>query len=107
MIHKCHAHGCEVAVPPAMFACKPHWFSLPKAMRDAIRRECRPGQERNKNPSARYLAVQQRAIGMMAFRPNDENAAAIAAHYTFRAEQWRLRAIDGGHGDPLAFLEGP
>lgn len=44
MSHTCHATECTVSVPPAMFMCKRHWFSLPKAMRDAIWRYYRPGQ---------------------------------------------------------------
>ena len=39
MSHVCHAHRCNVAVPPRMFMCRAHWASLRKPMRDAIRRE--------------------------------------------------------------------
>ena len=104
MSHTCHAHGCKVAVPPSMFMCKPHWFSLPKPVRDAIWREYRPGQERDKNPSARYMAVQRLAIARVAFKPHDEEAARVAAYYLVRAEMWRGRAIAEGAGDPLAGL---
>jgi hypothetical protein len=55
MVHTCHAHGCEVRVPPKMFMCKRHWFSLRKPMRDAIWREYRPGQEDDKRASTRYM----------------------------------------------------
>jgi hypothetical protein len=48
-------------------------------MRDAIWAEYTAGQERTKMPTVRYLAVQQRAIGEVAFKPNDEDAAANAA----------------------------
>ena len=53
--HRCHAVGCDVAVPPKMFMCRRHWYMLPKRMRDAIWATYRPGQERDKNPSAEYL----------------------------------------------------
>lgn len=59
MKHECHAHGCAVAVPPSMVMCRPHWWSVRKALRDAIWREYRRGQERDKRPSARYMAVQR------------------------------------------------
>lgn len=87
-----------------MFACKPHWFSLPKPMRDAIWREYRPGQERDKQPSLRYLAVQRCAVGMMAFKPHDEEAARIAAPYMIEAMTYQAKAIEAGLGDPLAGL---
>ena len=104
MRHTCHAHGCDVAVPPKMFMCRAHWFALRKPMRDAIWREYRPGQENDKNPSPRYMAVQRRAVGEVAFKPYDESAAAMAATYLLESEVWRQRAIDAGQGDPLRGL---
>jgi hypothetical protein len=62
MIHKCHANGCQKAVPPKMFMCKPHWFALPKSMRDDIWLHYRPGQERDKSPSSDYIRVAREAI---------------------------------------------
>jgi hypothetical protein len=44
MAHTCHATNCEVHVPPEMFMCKRHWFSLPKYLRDRIWKSYRPGQ---------------------------------------------------------------
>jgi len=44
MSHHCHATGCTVRTPPAIFCCRKHWFSLPKAMRDRIWATYRPGQ---------------------------------------------------------------
>ena len=105
--HTCHAHDCGAPVPPAMFACRKHWYSLRAPMRDAIWREYRRGQEVDKRPSARYLAVQQRTIGEVAFKPNDEQAAIDAAPYLLKSEYWRARAISAGHGDPLEGLAPP
>ena len=44
MAHTCHATGCTVAVPPQMFMCSRHWYSLPKHLRNEIWRTYRPGQ---------------------------------------------------------------
>lgn len=72
--HTCHWPGCEKQVPPAMWGCKPHWFRLPKPLRDAIWREYRPGQEKDKNPSERYIAtallVQEWIEGRVEIRPD-------------------------------------
>lgn len=61
--HRCHWPGCNVAVPPAMWGCRAHWFKIPKPLRDRIYRSYRPGQEIDKRPSREYLeaakAVQQ------------------------------------------------
>ena len=100
--HTCHAEGCDVEVPPRMFMCKPHWFSLPQPVRAAIWREYRAGQERDKRPSDRYMAVQRWAVALVAFKPNNEEAARAAAHYIVQAMKWRGRAIEKGAGDPLA-----
>jgi hypothetical protein len=102
--HTCHAHGCDVAVPPKMFMCRGHWYSLPKELRDAIWNEYTPGQERSKTPSLRYLAVQQYAICRAAFKPNDEAAAVVCARYLQKALYWQEQAIKAGDGDPLEGL---
>lgn len=102
--HTCHAHGCERTVPPRMWGCRAHWFGLPKKIRDAIWREYRPGQENDKKPSWRYMAVQQLAVAHTAFKPNDEAAALAAAEYLRNAQAFRFKAISAGQGDPLAGL---
>lgn len=102
--HNCHAHGCNVPVPASMFMCRRHWYSLRKPMRDAIWREYRPGQENDKRAGLRYAAVQRRAIGEVAFKPNDEEAARVSAPYLLAAEEYRRKAIDAGMGDPLEGL---
>lgn len=55
--HLCHWPGCSRQVPPAMWGCKAHWFALPRELRNKIWRAYRPGQERDMQPSAAYLAV--------------------------------------------------
>lgn len=106
MEHTCHAHGCKSRVPPSKFVCLRHWKALPKALQVAIWREYQAGQERTKTPSHRYMAVQQRSVGVLAFKPNDEAAARASAPYLINAEIWRLRCVHGGMGDPLASLPG-
>jgi len=104
MSHLCHAHGCQKPVPPSMLFCRPHWFKLRAITRNAIWREYRPGQEVDKNPSRRYMAVQRLAVAESAFRPHDEEAARICAIYLVEAERWAQRAIAAGEGDPLSDL---
>lgn len=55
--HHCHWPGCTLAVPPAMWGCKHHWFSIPKSLRDEIWRTYSPGQELTKDPSPEYVAA--------------------------------------------------
>jgi hypothetical protein len=55
--HKCHWPGCTKQVPPAMWGCKRHWFSLPWNLRNKIWRAYRPGQEIDMNPSKQYLDI--------------------------------------------------
>jgi hypothetical protein len=102
--HTCHAPGCKRLVPPKMFACKAHWFALPKKIRDAIWREYRPGQENDKSPSLRYMAVQRFACSRLAFRPNDESAAAESLEILAEAFAYCRAAVAQGFGDPLEDL---
>ncbi len=101
MNHTCHAHGCTTEVPARLFVCPPHWAKLRQSLKSAIWTEYTPGQEVKKNPTARYLCVQQRAVAELAFKPNDEAAAQLSAHYLWESEKWRRVAIEAGAGDPL------
>lgn len=55
--HHCHWPGCGKQVPPALWGCRPHWYRLPKALRDRIWRAYQPGQEIAMLPSREYLQV--------------------------------------------------
>ena len=55
--HTCHWPGCQKEVPPAMWGCSPHWFSLPVRLRNKVWAAYRPGQEITKTPSAAYIEV--------------------------------------------------
>lgn len=59
--HGCHWPGCERQVPPAMWGCKPHWFKLPKSLRDRIWLAYAIGQEVDMTPSVEYVEVAMEA----------------------------------------------
>lgn len=103
MTHLCHADGCTKPVPPRLLMCLRHWRQVSPETRAAVLREYRPGQEIGKVATMRYLAVQSRAIAEVAFKPNDEQAAARSAGYILRAEIRRRASIEDGHGDPLEY----
>jgi hypothetical protein len=99
--HTCHAPGCERRVPAKLFACRTHWFALPKDLRDAVSKEYRPGQEKDKRPSWRYMAVQRLACAHLSFKPNDEKAALESAYFLQQALAYRTRSMESGLGDPF------
>jgi len=52
MSHTCPAPGCEVVVSDTLLMCKPHWYRLPKRLRDAIwdtYRDPGPGSQAHKH----------------------------------------------------------
>jgi hypothetical protein len=55
--HTCHWPGCSKEVPPAMWGCRQHWFTLPGHLRQKIWATYRPGQEITKTPSESYIAA--------------------------------------------------
>lgn len=57
MQHLCHWPGCKTRVPPKMWGCRKHWYTLPKILRTAVWQAYRPGQEIDKQPSKTYLDV--------------------------------------------------
>ena len=65
--HLCHAPGCKTPVPSKMFACRPHWYALPKPMRDAIWATYRDGQEVTKDPGPEYLEAARAAVDYLRF----------------------------------------
>lgn len=66
MAHTCHATGCDVPVPPVMFMCKRHWFSLPKQMRDEVWRTYRLGQCDDWQISQEYSNAAKAAVTYIA-----------------------------------------
>ena len=68
MAHTCHATGCNTEVPPTMFACKRHWFMVPKAIRDRIWATYREGQCDDWKPSREYLEAAKAAVISVARR---------------------------------------
>lgn len=57
MSHTCHWTNCSKRVPPSMWGCKEHWFTLPKFLRDQVWKAYVPGQEITKTPSLQYVLV--------------------------------------------------
>lgn len=55
--HTCHWPGCRAETDPRRYACRRHWYTLPKWLRDAIWGAYRVNQELDKRPSREYLAV--------------------------------------------------
>lgn len=68
MTHRCHAIGCDVVTEPSLLFCRRHWFMTPKPLRQAVWQTYRKGQERDKTPSAEYLAAARAAIDAVAAR---------------------------------------
>ncbi len=68
-VHTCHAVGCNEPVDAKLFMCKPHWFTLPSNIREAVWHHYRPGQEKDKRPTLEYLGAARRATTWLeAFR---------------------------------------
>lgn len=61
-VHRCHAFACETPVPPRFLMCHPHWFMVPKHMRDRVWATYRRGQEVDKRPSREYVDAMNDAI---------------------------------------------
>lgn len=66
MAHTCHAASCEVRTKPEMFMCRQHWYMLPKAMRDDIWKNYRPGQCDDWQISHKYAEAARRAVTYIA-----------------------------------------
>lgn len=71
--HHCHWPGCSEQVPPAMWGCRPHWYAIPKRLRDAIWRTYRPGQEVHGTPSESYVAAARAVQDWIATRETTTN----------------------------------
>jgi len=66
MAHTCHATNCNVRVPPEMFMCKSHWFTLPKRLRDKIWDTYRVGQCDDWNITKEYSEAAKECIKYLA-----------------------------------------
>lgn len=59
--HRCHWPGCMSVVPPKLWGCKAHWYTLPQEIRERIWASYRPGQEITKSPSREYIKATRAA----------------------------------------------
>lgn len=66
MAHHCHATACKIPVPPEMFMCRKHWFSLPKELRNKIWKTYREGQCDDWNPSKEYCLAAKECLEFIA-----------------------------------------
>ena len=66
MAHTCHATDCNVPVPPEMFMCRRHWFSLPKRLKARIWATYRDGQCDDWQISHAYADAAREAVTFIA-----------------------------------------
>lgn len=76
MKHNCHAVGCRLRVHPKLLMCRNHWFMVPKMIRDRVWATYVPGQEQSKTPTNEYMAAFYAAVGAVAKREGNIEAAA-------------------------------
>lgn len=86
MPHTCHATDCATPVPPAMFMCRRHWFSLPKHLRDRIWATYRAGQEDDWEPSKEYLETAKEAVIWLAQREGKTPDTQLYDHFLAEME---------------------
>lgn len=70
--HHCHVTACTVPVLPTMFACKKHWYMVPKPIRDRIWDNYRDGQCDDMNPSKAYCEAARDAVIAVAVKEGIE-----------------------------------
>lgn len=59
--HVCHWPGCGKQVKPAMWGCGPHWFKLPRPIRERIWATYVAGQENTLHVSREYIEAAKAA----------------------------------------------
>lgn len=55
--HTCHWPGCNRQVPPALWGCREHWYSLPQHLRIRVWAAYRIGQEVTMKVSPHYIQI--------------------------------------------------
>ena len=70
MSHHCHATDCTIEIPPEMFMCRKHWFSLPRILRIKIWQTYRPGQCDDWNISHEYAKAARECVIYIANKEN-------------------------------------
>jgi hypothetical protein len=60
--HRCHAEGCQREVHPRLLMCARCWRFVPPALKDAVWKAYRAGQEITKDPSPEYVKAAEAAI---------------------------------------------
>ncbi len=66
MDHKCPKDNCGEQIPSHLLACSPHWYDIPKPIRDEVNKSWRaynkyPGRS-NSTKLRRYIAAREAAV---------------------------------------------
>ena len=77
MAHTCHATECHARVPPEMFMCRRHWFSLPKRLRDRIWATYRDGQCDDWEISHAYADAARECVQFIAAKEGKQPDTAV------------------------------
>ncbi len=69
MTHKCPKDGCGIDMPTHLLACRPHWYSIPRPVRDEINYAWKQFQKAERDDlqvlrlaQKRYVAARKAAI---------------------------------------------
>lgn len=69
MTHKCPKDGCGIDMPTQLLACRPHWYSIPRPVRDEINYAWKLFQKASRDDlgvlrlaQKRYVAARKAAI---------------------------------------------
>ncbi len=102
MAHTCHAIGCKAVVPPEMFMCKKHWFTVPQALRNRIWATYRHGQCDDWQPSAAYCDAAKAAVIAVAEKEGravDPICAELMLYDVFRPQDTLQLGEAGGEAE--------
>lgn len=91
--HTCHAFECWMVIQPRLLMCRTHWALVPRPFQKLIWATYRPGQEKDKQPSAAYLAVQRCCVNIVASREAVQKAGEEQGRFFAAAHKAHEEAI--------------
>lgn len=97
--HACHALLCRTQVPPRLHMFAKHWRMVPRPLRASLWLHYRPGQERDKQPTAAYLRAAAACVEAVA-RAEGRHEDAIRTEVEMYENWASLIDDDAALGDP-------
>ena len=89
--HLCHAHDCNVEIPPRLLMCLGHWRKVPHSLQEKVYAYFRSGKRSGRHPTPAWMIAANMAVLLVAKKEGYD-----VRRYDKSLELWIRKAREEG-----------